>query len=170
MPIQTRKLKLANGGAAIVDADFVPPPNGRGSPMRYYLHVSGYACRTTRRYIGLHQDAWERRHGRKVPDGFTVDHIDRNRLNNASDNLRLADRSLQGHNCGTAGFGEFRGVSLYNRGNYRAWRARVKRGTERRQKCFPFTDEGKLEAARWRDERAVELYGKDAVLNFPKRA
>lgn len=163
----TRKLKLAGGGVAVVDADFEPPPNGRGKPTGYYLHVSGYACRTARKYIGLHQDAWERKHGRNVPDGFTVDHIDRDRLNNASDNLRLADRSLQGHNCGPGRPGEFRGVSLYERNGHRAWRARVKRGPELRQRCFPFTDEGKLEAARWRDGMAVELYGKDALLNFP---
>lgn len=33
-----------------------------------------------------------------IPEGYTVDHIDRNTLNNTLSNLRLADSSLQSHN------------------------------------------------------------------------
>lgn len=36
--------------------------------------------------------------GVKIPDGFTIDHTDRDKSNNQRDNLRVASRNLQQHN------------------------------------------------------------------------
>lgn len=49
--------------------------------------------------IGGHRIAWIYAHG-QIPDGFEVDHRDRNRSNNSISNLRLATSSQQKMNKG----------------------------------------------------------------------
>lgn len=46
----------------------------------------------------LHRIVWAMRHGREIPEGYEVDHKDRNPLNNHIDNLRLATPSENQHN------------------------------------------------------------------------
>jgi hypothetical protein len=99
-----------------------------------------------------------------VPDGFEVDHVNGNKVDNRRANLRLATRSqnnrnkpLQGNN--TSGF---RGVAYHKPSGF--WVARVfvnKRQTS--LGCYRTAEE----AAHAYDAAAREHYGTFARLNFP---
>lgn len=68
-------------------------PNGRpvGGSMR-----NGYRrVRYEGKWISHHVLIWTLLHG-EIPEGYEIDHIDRDRSNNNPDNLRLVTRSL---NC-----------------------------------------------------------------------
>ncbi|EDP9631357.1 hypothetical protein AFK16_000939 [Salmonella enterica subsp. enterica] len=55
-----------------------------------YTNSNGKPC-----HLGAHQYVWMLYNG-EIPDGFVIDHIDRNRTNNKVENLRLVTRS---QNC-----------------------------------------------------------------------
>ena len=106
---------------------------------------------------------WEREVG-PIPDGFTVDHINKDRLDNRLENLRLATRSQQNQNKGlqknnTSGF---KGVSWSKQTN--KYRAQIMVNKQSISLGF-YTDP--IEAAHIRDEAALEHFGEFAVLNFP---
>ena len=78
--------KFGTGKFALVDGDY---DGEYFSQFRYYLLPGGYAVRQdyengsrNRKYIYLHQEV------AKPPKGLWVDHIDRDKLNNRSCNLR----------------------------------------------------------------------------------
>lgn len=97
------------------------------------------------------------------PPGLTVDHEDRDRLNNLEENLRLATKSEQLYNSGlrsdsTSGF---KGVTFEPRGR-RHWRARILNPEGRAIVRYFYTPE---EAARQYDEWAIEFRGEWACTN-----
>jgi hypothetical protein len=111
----------------------------------------------------MHNAIWEY-YNDPIPDGYTVDHINRDTLNNQLSNLRLATDSQQAQNRrlrsdNTSGY---RGVG-WNKGA-RKWRARI---TVDGKVIFIGDFADKEEAARAYDAAAIEHFGEFAVLNFP---
>ena len=129
-----------------------------------------YVCRSDSKHkiVKLHKIVWQYYHG-KIPEGYEVDHKDRNTLNNQIKNLRLATKKQNVQNRGkqknnTSGY---IGVGKCQMSGVIYWRARiVDNNGKRKSRCFPFTVEGLEEAAKWYDKKALELRGEFAVLNF----
>lgn len=95
------------------------------------------------------------------PPGKLVDHIDRNGLNNQRNNLRIADKRINGinrrmHSNNTSGY---RGVSETTNG----WLATIWNGEKGEFIGYYETAE---EAARAWDREAIRLRGEYAVTNF----
>src|ERR1035437_455247 len=100
--------------------------------------------------------------GQPIPEGYTIDHIDGDGLNNQKSNFRLAthdqqqqNRGLQGNN--TSGY---IGVSLHKK--TQKHRARIEVGGKEIHLGL-FDDP--IEAAHVRDAAAIEQYGEFAKLN-----
>ena len=76
-------------------------------PVAYAGDIAGGFSYTTKRWVvrlnGKQVERarviWEM-HGRTIPKGFLLDHIDRNPLNDRIDNLRLASKSQNAWNAG----------------------------------------------------------------------
>lgn len=97
--------------------------------------------------------------------GEDVDHIDNDGLNNCRINLRLATRSQNHANrvklsgCSS----EYKGVSWDS--NRQKWHVMIGVGKQKKLNLGRYDDE--LEAARVYDEKARELFGEFAKVNFP---
>jgi hypothetical protein len=87
--------------------------------------------------------------GEKIPDGFVVDHINGDGLDNRSDNLRVVTNfenvSRRKTKCGHSGVDFHKGK----------WRARVSKGRKRIERRFATKDE----AIHCRAMLAAELHG-----------
>jgi hypothetical protein len=101
----------------------------------------------------------------KLPENstLTVDHINGNALDNRCCNLRLADKVLQAYNR--------RRNKENNQSQYRGvikdknrWQSYIRKAG-RNYYCGSFVEEE--DAAMAYDFKAIELYGDDAILNFP---
>ncbi len=98
---------------------------------------------------------------KKAPCGVVVDHKDRDSLNNQKSNLRRCSTGQNMANTSTFGASKFKGVSVAEKGK---WRARV----YFKKKCislgrFDFQED----AARAYDKKAIEVFEEFANLNFP---
>lgn len=116
------------------------------------------------RHLYMHNAIWEWHHG-PIPDDLTVDHIDRNTLNNQLSNFRLATFSQQMQN---------RGLFKNNKSGYRGvgwhkgcekWQARIR--VDGKLIHLGYYDD-KDDAARAYDAAARIHFGEFAVLNFPQ--
>jgi hypothetical protein len=114
----------------------------------------GYAVSSFNRI--MHQDVMRRLLG--VVDIVQVDHINRDRLDNRRQNLRLATRLTNAHNRTLTG--AHIGIHRHACGK---WEADI-RLDSRRYYIGLFDDE--LHAAWMRDQWAIELHGEFASLNF----
>jgi hypothetical protein len=92
-----------------------------------------------------------------------VDHINRNTRDNRIENLRQADATLSNHNRDSrAKKGPYKGVMKDP--NCNKFRAQIQcRGQHYYLGLYSTAEE----AARVRDKKAKELYGENALLNFP---
>ena len=85
----------------------------------YHYNNAGYPCRKSMgRKVSLHTEVWELANG-PTPSGYTIDHINRNKLDARLNNLRLATPYQQQLNKGPSMGVDYKGV--VKRGNrYRA--------------------------------------------------
>ena len=127
---------------------------------------------TEKKQLRLHVFVWALKTG-ELPNK-TVDHIDRDPLNNQFENLRLATMQQQQHNkCKLkSNTTNFIGVCHHHvkLGNgYDYWCTWIRKPNGKREaKTFPFTETGKIEAAKYYDKKAKEYFGEfHGELNFP---
>lgn len=121
--------------------------------------------------ISLHNEIYKRITNNEIPEGYIIDHINRNTLDNTRKNLRIATRTQNSKNKrkmknNTSGYigvceGKSHGI-MY-------WTARIINpiARKRKGKWFPYTENGKQHAAMWYDEKALEYFGEYCgELNF----
>lgn len=112
---------------------------------------------SVRRPVMLHRVILE------APDGYDVDHINGDTLDNRRGNLRLATRqqnTANGRRRKEGASSQYRGVFLDHRG--RKWRAQIREDGRQRSLGAFDTEEA---AARAYNEEAVRIYGPFARLN-----
>ena len=99
-----------------------------------------------------------------APDDLVVDHIDRNGLNNCRSNLRLCTPAQNNLNkfLNSYGSSKYKGVNWAK--IKKKWRAEVQFDNKMYYLGY-FTDE--IDAAKAYDEKASQLHGEFACLNFP---
>lgn len=121
----------------------------------------GYAGRAERgKGIIMHRVIAERAYG---PSRLFVDHKDRNTLNNQRDNLRYATSAQQKQNSiSRTGRSKYKGVTWNS--SALKWVAAI-RHNGLLQHLGVFDNE--ITAALAYDEKAIELFGEFARLNFP---
>jgi len=128
-----------------------------GSMGKDYMRV-GYKGSTA---IFIHKIVWELHHG-PVPYGMRIDHINRDKLDNRIENLRLATAAQNSHNSRQAG-----GSSKY-KGVYKAgwdenkWFAKMTFGGKQMYFGTYSTEE---DAARAINKAYLEYHGEYANLN-----
>jgi hypothetical protein len=154
-----RRIPLTRGKFALVDArDYY-------RLAKFAWHASGpaknklYAARREGpKAIMMHRMIMD------APDHLFVDHIDHNGLNNCRSNLRLCTPAQNRHNSLSikTGTSKYKGVGWDK--DRKKWRVGV-RLNNKRHHVGHFTDE--IAAARAYDEKAKELHGEFACLNFP---
>jgi len=90
-----------------------------------------------------------------------IDHINRNKVDNRINNLRLVDDSLNSHNVTKRTGTSSQYIGVYKVKN--KFKAEIKKDN----KVYHLGRfESEIEAAQARDKKAIELYGNDANLNF----
>ncbi len=153
-----RRIPLTRGKFALVDA----ANYYQLAKFRWYAEICGrtfYAARVhARKVIKMH------RYIMKAPGHLVVDHIDHNGLNNTKSNLRLCTTAQNNRNAALSfsSTSRYKGVH-WNRGA-KKWAAKIKLNAKSHHLGY-FTDE--IAAARAYDEKAKELHGEFACLNFP---
>ena len=108
---------------------------------------------------------WELHFG-EIPDGLQIDHIDRNKLNNSIENLRLCTPAQNSQNRSRRNKGSSKYTGVYFNREANKFQS-VIRSNYKTKYLGQFTNE--LEAAKAYDIAALNLFGEYAVLNFPLR-
>lgn len=157
-----KTITLTKGKVALVDDNLFEELK----LLHWYSHSMGYAVR------GIYNPTKKRNdfemmqnYIMKPPKGFWVDHINRNRLDNRKENLRICTASQNGQNKeqdrGNSGY---RGVSYKNdQKRNKAWRAYIKKNGKQ---IFIGHFTSPKEAAKAYDKKAKEIFGQFARLNF----
>lgn len=159
-----KRIPLANGkGIALVDDHHY----ALLAQFRWALRSNGYATTHWRRpdggrtTMGMHRLIM----GAPPFPGAQVDHINGNKLDNRSANLRWATRSQNQANTGLRKTNSSGYKGVYWHKEKGRWRAMI--SFEGRLRHIDYYDTAE-EAARAYDAAAIELFGEFAVLNFPR--
>lgn len=157
-PVGARLIPLTQGRFAIVDAeDFA-----RLNQFKWCLK-DGYAIHSRPRSLGPPRNLYMHRVIKDVGGRVSVDHGNRNKLDNRRVNLRLVSHAQNMQNKSRYSNNRTGFTVVHWRTG--KWRAEIKyRGKTRFLGYFG----SKEEAARARDKKALELWGKGARLNFPR--
>ncbi|MFH1882746.1 MAG: HNH endonuclease [Planctomycetota bacterium] len=155
-----RLIPLTQGKFAIVDAEDYDRP-----AQHKWCAVKGrdtfYAQRGSNgRVVSMHREIM------RAPKGVVCDHKNHNGLDNRKSNLRLCTSAQNQYNKKAKKGCSSRYKGVVRRGAYKRWRARI--GFNRKRiHLGDFADE--KQAAMAYDDKAAELFGEFAYLNFPER-
>ena len=134
-------------------------------PGLFYAQISTYTPNRTRTSIPMHRIILSRILGRPLLSSEHCDHIDGNGLNNTRSNIRLSanyENNRNRHRRNSKHSSQYDGVYWYPQTN--KWCAAIRCNGIHYHLGY-FKDE--ISAAHARDEKAKELYGEFANLNFP---
>uniref|UniRef100_A0A6G6ADA0 Putative numod4 NHn endonuclease n=1 Tax=Borely moumouvirus TaxID=2712067 RepID=A0A6G6ADA0_9VIRU len=124
---------------------------------KWYLGKSGYPVCYELGKMQLHRLIFTCIVGDKIPSDIYVDHIDRNKLNNTNNNLRLVTPQQNSFNKSTET--NFKGVRKISENNYTS--SIVKNGKKHEIKNIPTREK----AAEIYNLMAEELFGEFAAFN-----
>lgn len=139
------------------------------SKIAWHLDKDGYV---THAYSRSDRDLYKKKNVKlhclilPCPEGLMRDHINRNRLDNRRENLRICSNLQNSRNKGVDGRNKsgYKGVSWDKSRN--KWEANIV--IDGKSKFLKYSDDP-LVAARFYDEAALHYFGEFAVLNFPER-
>lgn len=137
---------------------------GKTKTPAYYAYFS-YKMSGVQIETYLHNLIWERMMDVDVPQGFLIDHINTDKLDNRRSNLRLATRSDNEANKRKRRgktTSKWKGVTKINDGRKKCWRVSITVETKQ-IKVGTFYDE--KDAARAYNVAALDQWGEFAFLN-----
>ncbi len=141
---------------------------GKKDRPTYYAYRQWRAGSARGEYY-LHNEVWERMMGHTLPEGFLVDHINRDKLDCRRLNLRLATRLDNEANkgkrrtqAGGAPSSQYKGVSQVKDGRKKCWRSTLTYEKNQHHLGSYFTER---EAAEAYNTAAKEYFGEFAHLN-----
>jgi hypothetical protein len=154
-----KEIQLTRGFVALVDdEDF-----DRINKWKWHCVIDNnnrYAVRS-QRINGQSKAFLMHREILNPPDGYFVDHKNRDGLNNQKDNLRLSTKSQNCKNRRGHGKSKYLGVSEHQSGK---WQARIQPGVKK-PRLFLGTFDDEKDAALAYNKAAVEFHGEFANLN-----
>lgn len=160
-----KQIQLKNGMFAIVDDDdFNWLSQWKWSAIKTKY---GYYADRESHYIRMHREVMSRWVGRPLTDDEEVDHINQNKLDNRKENLRLATSAENKRNRGkqsnnTSGY---KGV-MWDKATGK-WMARI---CIDKKRIYIGWYSDKIDAAKAYDEKAKEVHGQFAQLNFQEES
>lgn len=145
-------------GVAIIDKENVD----RCKKHRWYFHSSGYVTtKNCGKDLFLHNFIL----GRETSLEILCDHKNRNRSDCRISNLRECDRNQNVYNAKMRHNNKSGFIGVHFHKQAKKWVAAIRFNNKPHHiGCF----DNPIDAARARDERAVEIHGDFAVLNFAK--
>lgn len=158
----SKEIKLTQGKVAIIDDEDLPKTNHLKWCATKNKH-NFYAINSSTVISGKRKKIWMHRLVVNAPDGFEVDHLDGNGLNNQKTNLRICTRAENGRNRkkNTSSTSIYKGV--YWRKNRNRWQAQIKLNGK---DIYIGRFVNEIDAAKAYDHKAKELFGNFAQLNF----
>jgi len=153
-----KQIELTQGKFALVDDDDYDEIN-----QYNWCFSHGYAVRFVRIPQGKQKIQLMHRIITNCPDGFELDHVNHNKLDNRKDNLRICSKSENSHNQKVRTYAKtsiYKGVCFDKHAN--KWRARIKLNNKHKNLGL---FENEIDAAIAYNNAAIELFGEFAFIN-----